>query len=162
MLSPRDLVAGALVLGGACTLPGGTLPETGQTVELSDPKLTALDVACSTDEDEWVIEANASSWTAGAELVWTTDGEYVETHAVPSVEADADGLADRLKLTLAVADDFRTVTSGSSTAFRCAEEPAWVLTLWNTYGDATHCAFGGGDPELWRGLPEPPACPLTE
>ena len=83
------------------------------------PRITDVDWACDVDEAQWTLAIQADAWTGGGRLWIARDAETVESHAVRSVSAPADGSADTLELELAVAADWRDAVSGSSTRFRC-------------------------------------------
>ncbi len=88
-------------------------------VRLSTPTFEALTWDCSTETDRWELAARASSWTAGALLVWTVDTVYIEEHELGSTESAGDGSWDELELTLTIVADPRDVARSSATAFLC-------------------------------------------
>jgi len=106
------------VLLSSCAAPPGTTltPDDFYTGETS---IDALSVSCSADQDEWTVQVDTVGWTAGGELVWTADGQYLEEHSIVSDEADSSGAWDLLLLELNVVADPRDQSRSSSTALLC-------------------------------------------
>lgn len=132
-------------------------------VTLTDPTLASLSVSCSVDDGEWALEADTTSWSAGATLTWTLDGSYVEQHGLSSTGAAADGSSDTLEGEIGIVSDWRDASSGS-TVFFCSDTPAAVLTIEDAAAETiTDCVFFGADPELLEGLEGLPTnCPFQD
>ena len=125
------------------------------------PELSALSLSCDAAAESWSLSATATAWTGGGALWVTRDQSYVERHGVPSVSAASDGSKDTLKLTLAIVADWRYASSGSSTAFRCPDEPAlsFLFVIYSTDGSTKpDCRVWGAAPEGWTEVPDVPTC----
>lgn len=148
-----------MLLGLTLLACGGDLPPDDRVLpELTTPALDEVALACDVGESKWRLDATATSWTGGGHLYWTVDGEYVEKHYVRSISAAGDGSSDTLLLELSVAADWREVSSGSSTAFTCGQDPAWRLVIYDTEEAVADCR-AEGDEALWADQPDVPACP---
>jgi hypothetical protein len=101
----------------ACALP--PVVDSASAPSDDPPAIATVSVKCDADDAKWSFNITTERWTGGGALYLSVDGDYVEKHAIPSVEAEGDGSADRLELKLALADDFRDVAPNSTTAFNC-------------------------------------------
>lgn len=115
----------------ACGPPPGHDPSGQEWPVLEPPQAHCLWVSCDVDEELWTVEVQATSWTAGGELVWTLDGDYLELHPMRSVAAEADGSGDLLRASLSLTGDWREVSPGASTAMRCSDSPDLVVALFD-------------------------------
>lgn len=123
----------------ACRVDGPADPTGPLHPELTTPVIRSLVLGCDVDAEEWQLDVEASSWSAGGELWFTRDGDYVEVHAVRSRSAAPDGSSDLLRLELAIAADWRDASAGSVTAFRCSDAPAAIFLLHDLEGEVVDC-----------------------
>lgn len=158
----RALLACLLV---ACA-PRGQAPEDTAGVGAAVPVLTSVTVDCDDHDATWAFAATTDAWTGNGQVVMSVDGAYVEKHPLDSVEAAADGSADRLSLDLEVIADWRDVSVGSSTAFNCdTPELSGVLRVYTRdTGAVADCVAFGEAPERWTEWDAAVACDelLTE
>ncbi len=114
--------------------------------------LESVEVDCDLDNAKWSFDVTTAGWSGGGEVLMSRDGDYLEIHHMPSVEATRDGTADRLSLTLSVLADWRDVTPGSSTIFNCAEPGlAGLLRVFHRDGEeVAGCAAFGVDATIWQ------------
>lgn len=114
------LLSGAFFIFTACVADSVAIPakEVPETV----PMLVSASYSCDPMAARWSFSAEADAWTGNGQVAMTTDGRYLELHALDSKSAASDGSSDSLALSLTVVADWRDVTLGSSTFFNC-EEP---------------------------------------
>lgn len=122
----------------------GCLPRGRADTDDADPMIvpvtiTSLDVTCDLDDATWTIAVAATGWSGGAQLYWTADGDWVESHYVRSVSQAPDGSTDQLELDLDIVGDWREQASGSSTAIHCTDDPGLRLFLFELDGDVADC-----------------------
>lgn len=125
------------------------------------PTITEVEWDCDLDEMEWSFEVRTEQWTGAGWLRMVKSAQYAELHRLPSVEAKGDGSADRLRLSLNVAQDWRAASSGSSTAWRCrdVDQLTYMITVYDTSGETvTDCRTWGADPTIWAQLPTAHDC----
>jgi hypothetical protein len=116
------------------------------------PTISDVEWGCSLEEMEWEYTVRTQQWTGAGWLRMAKSPQYSELHRIPSVEAAGNGSRDRLYLSLDVAQDWRTASSGRSTAFRCRDLSvlSYLITVYDTSGETvTDCRTWGADPELW-------------
>jgi hypothetical protein len=155
-------LAGLSVLLAGCGGPDGHAP-VGDPPWPPEawPEITAISAECDVYASEWTFEVKTMYWTGSGRLWLATTVERAERHALPSVEAEADGSADRLKLTLDVVRDWRNAVSGSSTAYRCgqAEALSYLVQVYTPDGEeVADCRSWGFDPEIWSAVDGSAAC----
>ena len=141
------LTAGLVGLALVGCRPGPRPPNVPDAPTLGPVAIASLDVACDLDEEQWVLEAEATSWTGNGVLWMSRDADYVEAHPVPSVLAAEDGSFDRLRVALSIEADVHAVEPGRSTAFLCAEEPAWLFAVRDRQGAWADCRIV--QPSVW-------------
>lgn len=150
----------ALLLCGAC---GG---EAEDAVAVADPRsgdaaITAVSWDCDPDLAQWSFVVDTEHWTAGG-VVWITgDTDRAERHGLPSVAAAEDGSTDHLELKLSVVSDWRYAVLGSSTGWRCLDEPelSFVVVIYaEDDSGETDCRSWGANPEIWAEIPGGPVC----
>lgn len=73
----------------------------------------------------------------------TTDGLYAEKHRVRSRQVAADGARDELGVDLSIAADWRDVSLGSSTVFRCADAPSLRFVVYSPDATSADCRTQG-------------------
>lgn len=153
---------GLLFLGpGACGPP--TWPEhNGTSIPDGPPAITAFELLCDLESEEWELTVEADAWTGGGDLYLTVDGIYVEAHGVDSDSAAADGSADELELELDMVGDWREVNEGSSTVFTCGAEADALFVLYDLEGEPTDCRAAGPDADRWGDIDGAVACTETE
>lgn len=127
---------------------------------LTTPEITTLVWACDVDEGAWSLAVEASSWSGGGALWLTADGRYVEEHPVRVLRDQADGSGETLGLELAIASDWRDAASGSSTAFLCANAPAFRFFLEDRSGEVADCRYDG-EADLWSAVPDVSPCEIA-
>jgi len=128
-----------------CLLPGGDSAVLNP--ELSPPEIDDIDLVCDVDKGLWTIELVVSAWTGGAELMWTTDAEYVEIHSFQSISAGPKGKREVLILEMSSAVDWRVGGNGA-TAFSCASTPSVLVTVFDLDREISDCARFGYRPDL--------------
>lgn len=143
----------------ACVPKGAA--ETDQPGDLAagEPEITAVSWACDVDAAEWSFTVDTARWSAGAWLWLATDVDTWERHPVYSRAAARDGSTDQLGAELEIVADWRDVSTGSSTRFRCQEVDAMAfqLTIYDREGDEeTDCRRWGV--ELFDSLEDVPDC----
>ena len=109
------------------------------------PSISELDWSCSEEDAEWEFTVRTDAWTSNGEL-WMAEGELVEKHAVPSVGAEADGSADKLRLRLGIVPDWRDAEPGSTTRWPCSARDGLSYLVWVFHpssGDGTDCLYWG-------------------
>lgn len=136
---------------------GASPADTDVVPALTSPRITAFDWACDVDEDAWTLAVEASSWSGGGALWLTSDGSYVEQHAIRVTRDEPDGSGETLALELGIVSDWRDQASGSSTAFLCTNAPALRFQLDERSGEPADCRFDG-EPGVWAGVPDAPSC----
>lgn len=116
-----------------------------------NPTITSAAVSCEAAAARWALVVETDAWTGGGSLWLSDDGTYVEQHDFGSYEAAIDGSADRLKLTLAVAESFQEVRAGSSTWFNCGHPALQGLLVVRSRDGAavTDCRSFGDAPSSW-------------
>lgn len=139
----------------ACAL--GPHAEPDAVAEVSDeaPAITAVTWACDVDAATWTFGATTARWTGGGRVWMTRGGDPAEAHGLSSTVAAADGSADTLALTLSVVADWRYASSGSSTRFRCDQEPdlSFMVTIYApSTGDVADCRTWGAEPGVWASV----------
>lgn len=138
---------------------GGTLPSVPPLVIPDDPpEIATVLWTCSNSRESSTLEVTTDFWTGGAELWLTVDGSYVERHPFFSIEASADGLADRLRIVLGHRADVRDVVPGSSTAFTCLDNPTGLLRVNDRAGEPADCDFVGPTEREFLWGDELPSC----
>lgn len=142
-----------LLLALACVpSPAPGTPPT-DPLDGPDPSLVGVTWACDVDTGSWTFTLEADAWTGGGLVYMGTDAATMEEHRVRSVEAAAEGDADRLELILAIVADWRDAAPGSSTRWRCVDEDelAFQAAIYEVTGETvTDCRFWGTQPELWQ------------
>lgn len=130
------------------------------------PRITDVALTCDLEAGRWRVDVDTDAWAGGATLLWALDDTYVERHtAFRSIEAAADGTADRLRLDVGIVTDFRAAGDGS-TLFLCTAEPAALVWVADVDGTVTDCVGVGEDldrvlrverrPDRCGPVPEPP------
>lgn len=144
----------------ACAPRGAADTASAQVEDTPAPTLTDVSVDCDDSRAEWAFAATTDAWTGNGQVVLSRDGAYVERHTMYSVEAEADGSADRLALELDVVPDWHDASAGSSTYFNCGTaDLAGVLRVWTRDGGAVaDCVAFGEAPERWAEWDESVAC----
>lgn len=134
-----------LGLSAACVPPQPSMVQT--EVSSGTPELASLDIACDVSSAYWSFSALTTAWTGGGAVVMSADGTYIETHNLPSIEAEADGSGDQLSLGLTVVADWRDVSMGSTTAFNCGTPGLWgVVQIFERDGETlADCRSFGAD-----------------
>ena len=159
--SELRLVALAAALAG-CVPQGGTSPAADSSDFYDQaPAITELTWTCDAAAASWSFQVNTTGWTGGGALWIAERGDRVERHGMSSVSAAADGSTDHLSLTLGSVADWRYAVEGSSTAWRCADQPAlsFEIAVYTRDGSArADCRTWGADPSLWDRLDEVPDC----
>lgn len=115
------------------------------------PNITTAAVDCDVPSARWTFDITADAWTGQGKLFLSADGDYIEQHSVPSIEAPADGSADTLRRQLNIVATWRDASANSSTAFGCGT-PALtgVMLIYSRDGTtATDCVNFGEDPSRW-------------
>ncbi len=108
-----------------------------------------FELTCDRDAERWVFTAQTDAWTAGIAWWWTADGEWIEAHLARSVEAAPDGTADEVRAELDIVSSRQDVSSGSSTAFVCADELSAVFEVRALDNETvTDCFIWGSEPQL--------------
>jgi len=153
----------ALVLtaAGLSCVPDGLAPSETGPFQTGMPTITSLAWDCSVEDAAWIFEVETEAWTGGGRLWMTKDGSRLEEHRIYSDEADADGAWDRLSLELDVATSWQEASSGSSTAWRCAEADSlsYLLVVLGPQGDTeADCRIWGADVTLFAAEESLPAC----
>jgi hypothetical protein len=125
--------------------------------------ISSISFSCLVEEAEkWSLEVKTEGWSGGG-FLWMaeplydeepdTAGTYpyfIERHPFYSVGAEADGSADRLKLSLTAVSDWRDAAPGSSTRWLCADEERlsiWVEVLGPSGNAVADCEGWGIDAE---------------
>ncbi len=139
------------LLIGACTSTGGVEDSSASPMVSSDlPAFADLAWSCSAEDDTWDFTAESTAWTAGADLVLTLDGLYVEEHQLQSKESAPDGSWDRLARELDVVADPRDQNRNSTTALLCdsttqASLALRVALLTPETGEEADCRVAGAE-----------------
>lgn len=141
-----------------CGWPPGVPGPAPQPLELEPPVIDSFALGCDVDDGRWTLDATTAWWTGGGRLLWRADGDWIESHRVPSVSAAPDGSDDELHLDLAIVSDWREASPGSSTAVRCALDPDWVFVVSDVQGELADCRAGGPDPQGFQALEGIPSC----
>lgn len=126
----------------ACLAPGAG-SEDVLDPDLETPVITSFSWGCDVEDNAWSLQVVASAWTGGGDLWLTTDGLYVEKHRVRSRQVAPDGTRDELGVDLSIAADWRDVSLGSSTVFRCADVPSLRFVLDAPSGAVVDCRNEG-------------------
>ncbi|MEE2749966.1 MAG: hypothetical protein VX519_00935 [Myxococcota bacterium] len=151
-----------LLLMLACQLPSSPqLEETGAEVP-ENPEIESVSSNCSSTEDKRTIEVQTRGWTGGGRVSFTIDGRNIEEHPLQSVEADAHGQWDTLRVELTIVADPQQVSKGSSTALLCEPETEEALsTRLAVFSpdsrEEADCRVWGPD-QTWEIIGEYPAC----
>lgn len=153
---------GALLalLAGACHGPVGS-GDTGAALQSLSPTISAVTWSCDPDAAEWSFAEDTLGWTGGSALWMTTDVDRVERHGMGSVKAAADGSTDHLELSLGVVSDWRYAVWGSTTGWRCSDEPdlSFLIMIYTeTGGDQADCRTWGASADIWASIPDGPTC----
>ena len=111
------------------------------------PSIVAASYTCDSLTARWSFLVDADAWTGNGQVVLSDDGDYIEVHALRSIEAAADGSSDRLAVELAVVADWRDVNPGGTTVFNCNEPGlAGLIRIFATDGQTpTDCRIFGED-----------------
>ncbi len=138
----------------------------GQPLYDEPPLITAIQYACSVEDEQWTFELQTDAWTANGHLWLATAADYVEKHAIRSVSAAADGSGDELSLELDIVADWRDASSGSSTAFLCDDSVLDAMSyrvVVYTPGseDESDCRSWGAAPQLFDGIEGVSECDQT-
>ena len=141
----------------ACVAPG-PYGEHPPALEIPTPEIAAFAVECDLESGVWKLEASATSWTGGGSALWSEDLVYVEQHVVNAVSIAPDAAGEELLLTLAIVNDWRAQTPGTSTVFTCADAPNVAFTLFDVDGEPVDCRVVGPDAEAIAALPEAALC----
>jgi hypothetical protein len=126
---------------------GATGPAPDVVPSQGPPALVAFELSCDRDAETWTLDVAVDAWARAARLTWTADGEWIEAHEAPSIDAAADGTSDRLFLTLSIDADWRDVEPGVSTAWSCHDDVGAVVQIVDLGGSVTDCAQWGVGPE---------------
>lgn len=124
------------------------------------PAITAVTWACDAESSRWDFSIVADAWTGGGRI-WLARGDVYEEHRIRSVEAKANGSQDTLELELSIVADWRDASSGSSTRWRCTDEPSLTFqaAVFEVTGEETvDCRTWGAAPELWADLSDVQEC----
>ena len=146
----RRLIPVLLVLS-ACALPQPTSVQTGPFYD-TEPVITDVTCECDVLEAEWAFVVSTDGWTGGGTLWIAENLDTIEKHSITSTLAAEDGTWDNLKLDLAVENDWRNASSGSSTRWRCADTESLTMVVWvyaSGTGDEADCLTWGMDTDLW-------------
>jgi len=146
----------------ACqTPPSPQLEETGAPFS-GTPEIESVSSSCSSEQDERSVEVHTRGWTGGGRISFTVDGRTIEEHPLHSVEADANGEWDTLRVALTIVADPSQAAKGSSTALLCDPETNEALSMRlgvfspNSQEEAD-CRVWGPD-QAWEIIGEYPAC----
>jgi hypothetical protein len=143
----------AILAGGVCFFGcvRGEVADTAVVVTDTPPAITTATVACDAENAEWAFAVATDAWTGNGQLLWTTDGDYLEKHTLYSSEAAEDGSWDHLDLELSIVADWQDAASGSSTAFNCSDSGlTGILRVFTrTGGDVADCRVFGTEVERW-------------
>jgi hypothetical protein len=154
---------GLLLLGVGCLGHERQAGAEGEPLYSVPPTIEAIRWECDATEARWRFELDALNWTANGDL-WLAEGtDYVEKHALRSVEAARDGSWDALALELDIVPDWRDASTGSSTAFLCdpptLEAISFRAVIYTPGGEEqADCASWGADPELFDRVEGAAAC----
>jgi len=109
---------------------------------------------CDVDASTWTVDAEADAWSGGITSFWT-DGVIEEVHPVRVIASSPEGDLDTLRAVFDVVLDWREVSPGSSTSFRCGQGVATRFVLLDQAGDPADC-WTEGDPTLLADVPDCP------
>ena len=158
----RRVMPWVAVLLTACGRPTTAIP-------VQDPApfqpgaggITGLELACATDGARWSLRVRTDAWAATGLLVWGTGPQAVEAHSFGSVQAEAGGGADCLRLNLGVEPDWTEAVASVSTRFRCADLPDLAATVLVSDAEATtwsDCRSFGDTAAAFSGREDVPGC----
>jgi hypothetical protein len=152
-----------ILLALACQVPIQPLPEDTQAPPPQPPQIETITATCSSSEDKRILEVHTLGWTGGGRVSFTLDGRSIEEHPLDSIEADADGAWDTLRLDLEIVANPQDVARGSRSAYLCdAESPLSVrLAVYSTgTSEEADCRSWGPD-QAWELIGDYPDCELT-
>lgn len=141
----------AALLAVGC-LPRGALDSEVSAPDPGPPSFLDLTRICDVASSAWTVEAQADAWSGGITSFWT-DGQIEEVHPVRVIASSPEGDHDTLRAVIDVVLDWREVTPGSSTSFRCGQGAATRFVLLDLNGDPADC-WTEGDPALLTGVPD--------
>ncbi len=126
------------------------------------PEIESVSSSCSSAEDTRTVEVQTRGWTGGGRVSFTLDGRSIEEHPLQSVEADANGEWDILRVDLRIVADPQQVAKGSNTALLCdTETEAALSTRLGIFSpnsrEEVDCRVWGPD-QTWELIGEYPAC----
>ena len=153
-----NLLAALSVAAIGCREPPGQAEDPIVFPVLETPAIDHIDLACDPDKGQWNLEVRATSWTGGGRLYLTVDGEYIENHRAKSVAAKEDGSADELALSLNIVSDWRAVTAGTSTIFRCSAKVNGLFVLRDRKDNPVDCRILGPNSSIWGNGAGSPVC----
>jgi hypothetical protein len=161
---PLRLLPGALLGLAACGPPSVELPTRDPApFHPGEGQIEGLSLACATDAGRWTLRVRTDAWAATGLLLWGTDPAAVEVHSLGSVQADADGSADCLSLSLGVEPDRTEAVAGVSTRFTCDSLEDLALSVFVSDAEATvwtDCRAQGDTAGVFAGREDVPSCPV--
>jgi hypothetical protein len=159
-MSRTALLAGLLAIFG-CYPRGSAPPDTDPVVipPEDNPSYASLTRSCDPEAGTWLVDAESVNPSDGIVSWWTVDGVVVERQRIEVVESDPGGAWDRIRAELNIVNDWREVTPGSSTQFRCNQGATTVFWLLNPVGARVACETRGPNPEVFDDIDDVPACP---
>ena len=125
------------------------------------PAITAVTWSCDVDSATWSFAVDTTGWTAGGVLWITADVDRAEKHSMPSTKAASDGSTDHLELSLGVVSDWRYAVWGSTTGWRCIDEPelSFLVGIYAEDGSGqADCRTWGASADIWAQIPGGPTC----
>jgi hypothetical protein len=146
----------------ACREPPGQAEEAFVFPKLETPTIDDIDLMCDPDKGQWNLEVRATSWTGGGRLYLTVDGQYIENHRVRSIAVKEDGSADELSLSLNIVSDWRDVTVGTSTIFRCSAKVSGLFVLRDQKDNPVDCRIFGANASIWGNTAGTPTCEIGD
>ena len=137
-------------------------PALGDPLVVPDPgppSITALGLSCDNEAGRWRLEVETDAWTSGGELIWTVDGSYVERFGgLRSVQAQADGHGDTLRLDINIVEDWRQTGDGGPTAFVCSADVTAFIYVADLRGEVTDCRSVGPNAVVLAAVSGTPPC----
>ena len=149
------------VAATGCLPPGHATDDGAFVPDLPPPHITGITLKCDLDVGRWRVEVSTDAWSGGAAVLWTVDGVYFEKHdRFGSIEAAADGSADKLRNDISIVTDFRPAGNGNS-LFTCNASPSAYIWVNDLKGQPSDCRNVGAHPELVAAAPKAPECPVA-
>lgn len=124
-------------------------------------EIQGISLSCAPDAGRWSLLVATSAWSGVGLLLWGDRDDRIEAHNFYSVNAEADGSGDCLRLPLSVVADPREANPGASTRFGCERLPALSARLFvaDTQAEVwTDCRAWGPAPGLFEGRDGVPGC----